>query len=124
MASPQSLERLYLGGNGLTATSAVVASELLVAAPEITALYLGTNHLCDHGASMIADGLRGNRTVREISLAANGLTAKGASALFAALCGHAAFEILDLGSTPSAKALGAPANQIDAGAVDARAGSG
>jgi len=118
MTSPQNLERLYLGGNGLTATSAAVAAELLATTPQITALYLGTNHLHDPGASLIARGLRANRTIRELSLAANGLSARGASDLFTALPGHPALEIVDLGSTPSAKVLGAPPNRIDSDALD------
>jgi Ran GTPase-activating protein (RanGAP) involved in mRNA processing and transport len=119
MASPQGLERLYLGGNGLTATSATVASDLLAKCPGITAFYLGTNHLRDSGATVVAEGLRGNQTLRELSLAANGLSAKGASALFTALGGHPAFEILDLGSTPSARVLEAPTNQINSDALEA-----
>jgi Ran GTPase-activating protein (RanGAP) involved in mRNA processing and transport len=97
--------------------SAAVASELLATGPRITALYLGTNHLLDHGGSIVADGLRENRTVREIGLAANGLSAPSASAVLTALRGHPALEILDLGSTPSAKILGAPTNQINSDAL-------
>jgi Ran GTPase-activating protein (RanGAP) involved in mRNA processing and transport len=120
-AWPQGLERLYLGGNGLTVASAAVAAELLAANPRIVALYLGTNHLRNAGAAALAEGLRKNGTLRELSLPANGLSAEGAVALGTALRGHAALELLDLGVTRSAKKLGAPENAIDGAAAEALA---
>jgi hypothetical protein len=120
-AAPQGLERLYLGGNGLTMASAAVAAELLAANARIVALYLGTNHLRDAGAAALAEGVRENRTLRELSLPANGLSAAGARALCMALRGHPALQLLDFGTTRSAKKLGAPENAIDGGAVAAPA---
>ena len=121
--SPQRLERLYLGGNGLTVTSTPIIAELLASCPGIRALYLSTNLLLNEGANELAGGFSGNRTLQEFSLASNGLTSSECATFFKALRHLSSLTFLDLGSTPSAKVLGAPENQLGGDAIETLASS-
>ena len=115
--SNQSLQSLYLSGNGLTASSANDLARLLREAPHIRALYLSVNRLGDAGAALLADALRHNRTLETLELASNGIGLEGAKALFDA-AQNSALQRLNLGYAPSTKVLGAQANSMgDDGAV-------
>ncbi|MFE9093506.1 gala protein [Streptomyces sp. NPDC007264] len=99
------VERLFLGGNGLTAQSAPLLAALIRDAG-VRELYLPANHLGDEGAAVLASALDPARPVR-LGLGGNGIGPAGTRALADALGG---IETLDLGRAPSERSLGAPAN--------------
>ncbi|WP_454914128.1 hypothetical protein [Variovorax gossypii] len=92
-------------------------ARLLREAPQIEELYASANHLGDAGAIELAQALRENSTLQTLELASNGIGSQGASALFEAARVSSLLS-LNLGHAASAKALGAPANQMgDEGAA-------
>ncbi|MFF0483870.1 gala protein [Streptomyces sp. NPDC004435] len=99
------LERLFLGGNGLTAADAPVLAALVRDAG-VRELYLPANHLGDAGAAVLAAAVDPARPVR-LGLGGNGIGPAGARALADALDG---IESLDLGRTMSERSLGAAGN--------------
>ncbi|MFD8009473.1 gala protein [Streptomyces sp. NPDC058955] len=99
------LERLFLGGNGLTAADAPLLAALLRDAG-VRELYLPANHLGDEGTAVLAAATDPARPVR-LGLGGNGIGPDGARALADALGG---IEILDLGRAMSERSLGSPAN--------------
>ncbi|WP_378579795.1 gala protein [Nocardiopsis mangrovi] len=110
---PAQVERLFLGGNGLTADTAGLLAALIRDAG-VSELYVPANHLGDAGAAALAGATDPARPVR-LGLGGNGIGPAGARILAAALDG---IESLDLGRAPSERALGAPANFTgDAGAA-------
>ena len=109
----QSLQALYLSGNGLSAAAATDIARLLREAPQLRALYLSVNHLGDEGAAMLAEALGDNHTLQTLELASNGIGPGGASALFEAVP-HSFLQTLSLGYAPSTQVLGAQANYIGA----------
>ncbi|WP_324785155.1 gala protein [Streptomyces sp. H51] len=102
---PRPVERLFLGGNGLTADSAGLLAALIRDAG-VRELYLPANHLGDEGAAVLAAAADARRPVR-LALGGNGIGPAGARALADALAG---IEALDLGRPRSERSLGAPAN--------------
>jgi hypothetical protein len=102
---PRPVERLFLGGNGLTADAAGLLAALIRDAG-VRELYLPANHLGDEGAAVLAAAADPDRPVR-LGLGGNGIGPAGARALAGALDG---IEALDLGRPPSERSLGAPAN--------------
>ncbi|MET7273243.1 gala protein [Streptomyces flaveolus] len=102
---PRPVERLFLGGNGLTADAAGLLAALIRDAG-VRELYLPANHLGDEGAAVLAAAADPGRPVR-LGLGGNGIGPAGARALAGALDG---IEALDLGRPPSERSLGAPAN--------------
>ncbi|MFF0967529.1 gala protein [Streptomyces sp. NPDC003703] len=102
---PQPVERLFLGGNGLTADAAGPLAALVREAG-VRELYLPANHLGDEGAAVLAAAADPARPLR-LGLGGNGIGPAGARALADALTG---IETLDLGRPPSERSLGAPAN--------------
>ncbi|NBM20027.1 gala protein [Streptomyces sp. GC420] len=102
---PQPVERLFLGGNGLTADSAGLLAALIREAG-VRELYLPANHLGDEGAAVLAAAADSERPVR-LGLGGNGIGPAGARALAGALAG---IEALDLGRPMSERSIGAPAN--------------
>ncbi|MGW2746240.1 gala protein [Streptomyces sp. NPDC001450] len=102
---PSPVERLFLGGNGLTADAAPLLAALIREAG-VRELYLPANHLGDEGAAMLAAAADPARPVR-LGLGGNGIGPVGARALADSLEG---IEALDLGRPPSERSLGAPAN--------------
>lgn len=102
---PRPVERLFLGGNGLTADAAGLLAALIREAG-VRELYLPANHLGDEGAAVLAAAADSGRPVR-LGLGGNGIGPAGARALADALAG---IEALDLGRPPSERSLGAPAN--------------
>ncbi|MEV5550804.1 gala protein [Streptomyces sp. NPDC052309] len=99
------VERLFLGGNGLTADAAGLLAALIRDAG-VRELYLPANHLGDEGAAVLAAAADPGRPVR-LGLGGNGIGPAGARALADALDG---IEALDLGRPRSERSLGAPAN--------------
>lgn len=99
------VERLFLGGNGLTAEAAPLLAALIREAG-VRELYLPANHLGDAGAAILAAAADPGRPVR-LGLGGNGIGPAGARALAGSLAG---IETLDLGRPLSERSLGAPAN--------------
>ncbi|MER6475216.1 gala protein [Streptomyces filamentosus] len=99
------LERLFLGGNGLTADDAPLLAALVRDAG-VRELRLPANHLGDRGAAVLAAAADPARPVR-LGLGGNGIGPEGARRLADALHG---IEALDLGRAPSERGLGAPGN--------------
>ncbi|MGW2488546.1 gala protein [Streptomyces sp. NPDC001606] len=102
---PSPVERLFLGGNGLTAAAAPLLAALIRDAG-VRELYLPANHLGDEGAAILAAAADPARPVR-LGLGGNGIGPAGARALAGSLDG---IEALDLGRPLSERSLGAPAN--------------
>jgi Ran GTPase-activating protein (RanGAP) involved in mRNA processing and transport len=116
----RTLERLYLGGNGLGAKAAVQLGELLRTNPVLNSLMLSVGHLGDEGALTLANALRTNRTLTELSLASNGISPRGGIPLLEAALSHPTLSALDMGYSPSSRVLGASPNTLgDAGAETA-----
>lgn len=113
---PRPIERLFLGGNGLTADCAAVLARL-VADAGVRELYLSANHLGDDGTAALAAAADPARPVR-LGLGGNGVGPAGARALADALGG---IEALDLGRPPSERSLGAPPNRLGDDGVTALA---
>ncbi|WP_377273835.1 gala protein [Peterkaempfera sp. SMS 1(5)a] len=110
---PYPLDRLFLGGNGLTTEEAPLLAAL-IRDTGVRELYLPANHLGDRGAAVLAEAADPARPIR-LGLGGNGIGPKGAAALAGALDG---IEALDLGRPPSERSLGAPANTTgDSGAA-------
>ncbi|MFG3497746.1 gala protein [Streptomyces sp. NPDC047928] len=110
---PRPLERLFIGGNGLTADAAPLLAALIRDAG-VRELYLPANHLGDDGAAVLAAAADPARPVR-LGLGGNGIGPAGAQALADALGG---IEALDLGRPPSERSLGAHPNATgDTGAA-------
>ncbi|MFD7084973.1 gala protein [Streptomyces sp. NPDC002181] len=101
------LERLFLGGNGLTPEAAPLLAALIREAG-VRELYLPANHLGDEGAAVLAAAAAADpaRPVR-LGLGGNGIGAVGARALAEALGG---IEALDLGRAMSERSLGSAGN--------------
>jgi hypothetical protein len=99
------LERLFLGGNGLSVDEADLLAALIRDAG-VRELFLSANHLGDAGVAVLAGAADPDRPVR-LGLGGNGIGPDGARALAEALDG---IESLDLARPPSERALGAPPN--------------
>ncbi|MGW8784100.1 gala protein [Streptomyces sp. NPDC055796] len=101
------LERLFLGGNGLTAEAAPLLAALIREAG-VRELYLPANHLGDEGTAILAAAAAADpaRPVR-LGLGGNGIGPSGARALAEALGG---IEALDLGRAMSERSLGSAGN--------------
>ncbi|MGC4985138.1 gala protein [Streptomyces sp. DT193] len=110
------VERLFLGGNGLTADAAPLLAALIREAG-VRELYLPANHLGDEGAAILAAAADPARPVR-LGLGGNGIGPTGARALADSLGG---IEALDLGRPLSERSLGAPANTTGDEGADALA---
>ncbi|MFI8519938.1 gala protein [Streptomyces sp. NPDC085481] len=99
------LERLFLGGNGLSAADAPLLAALVRDAG-VRELYLTANHLGDEGTAVLAAAADPARPVR-LGLGGNGIGPGGARALADALDG---IETLDLGRAMSERSLGSTGN--------------
>ncbi|MFJ3913959.1 leucine-rich repeat domain-containing protein [Streptomyces vinaceus] len=102
------LERLFLGGNGLTAEAAPLLAALVREAG-VRELYLPANHLGDEGTAILAAAAAAADPARPVrlGLGGNGIGAAGARALADALGG---IEALDLGRAMSERSLGSAGN--------------
>lgn len=114
---PHPLERLFLGGNGLTPEVAPLLAALVREAG-VRELYLSANHLGDEGAALLASAADDPARPVSLGLGGNGVGPAGARALAEALGG---IEALDLGRAPSERALAAPANTTGDAAAHALA---
>ncbi|MEU3404363.1 gala protein [Streptomyces sp. NPDC006670] len=102
------LERIYLGGNGLTAEAAPLLAALIRDAG-VRELYVPANHLGDQGAAVLAAAAAEAGPARPVrlGLGGNGIGVAGARALADALGG---IESLDLGRVLSERSLGSTGN--------------
>ncbi|WP_351236351.1 gala protein [Streptomyces sp. NPDC002133] len=110
------LERLFLGGNGLTAADAPLLAALVRDAG-VRELYVPANRLGDAGIAVLAAATDAARPVR-LGLGGNGIGPSGARALADALDG---IDTLDLGRPMSERSLGAPGNTTGDGGAHALA---
>ncbi|GGL92821.1 hypothetical protein GCM10010129_40730 [Streptomyces fumigatiscleroticus] len=99
------LERIFLGGNGLTAADAPLLVALVRDAG-VRELSLTANHLGDAGTAVLAAAATPDRPLR-LGLGGNGIGPDGARALADALDG---IELLDLGRARSERSLGCTGN--------------
>ncbi|MFD3873002.1 gala protein [Streptomyces sp. NPDC058623] len=100
------LERIFLGGNGLTAEAAPLLAALIRDAG-VRELYVPANHLGDEGVEILAAAAADPARPVRLGLGGNGIGPRGARALAAALGG---IDALDLGRTLSERSLGAAGN--------------
>ncbi len=112
------LQRLYLGGNGIGPSSAKELRFLLCTPTSLKALFLNVNQLEDAGVAILAEGLQQNATLEELGLGSNNIGPEGMAALLPALRVHPVLRDLDLGYSASTQVLGAQGNHIgDAGVI-------
>lgn len=117
MQENDSVERLYLSGNYLTAEAMKHVSKMLAKNKHLRSLYLSVNNIGDEGVAELIPGLAVNTTLEELSLASCGITGKGMELLFTTLQTNNTLISLDLGYAPSTKVLGAKANEMSAAAA-------
>lgn len=117
----RAVERLYLGGNQISARHANLLANLLRSNNRITGLFLNVSCLEDDGAEILAAGLSENQTLVDLGLASNGIQDRGCRALVGAIMHHPSLRRLDLGYSASTKALGSKANNFGDQAVKALA---
>jgi len=76
--TPNSLETVYLNGNGVsTKTCRAIASFLKNAVCKLTGLFMASNPVGDSGAEELPAGLSNNATLLRLSLASCGLSSVG-----------------------------------------------
>jgi Ran GTPase-activating protein (RanGAP) involved in mRNA processing and transport len=109
-----SVERLYLSGNYLTAATMKYVSKMLAGNKHLKSLYLSVNNIGDEGVVELIPGLAANTTLEDLSLASCGITGKGMELLFTTLQANSTIKSLDLGYAASTRALGAKANELSA----------
>lgn len=111
------LERLYLSGNTFGAEAGPIIAKLLTNNTQLKELYLSVNLLGNLGTIAIAKALQQNSTLLALSLTSNGIGDIGANSLFQAVMQHPSLQFLNLGYTPSTRALKAEANEIGRASV-------
>jgi len=114
MENNDSVERLYLSGNYLTATNMKYVSKMVARNKHLKSLYLSVNNIGDEGIAELIPGLAISATLEDLSLASCGITGKGMELLFTTLQANCNLKSLDLGYAPSTKVLGAKANELSA----------
>ncbi|OQP46824.1 hypothetical protein A4H97_04695 [Niastella yeongjuensis] len=112
MEQNDSVERLYLSGNFLTANTMKYVGKMLARNKHLKSLYLSVNNIGDEGVAALIPGLAVNSTLEELSLASCGITGKGMELLFTTLQTNDNLKSLDLGYAPSTKVLEAKANEL------------
>jgi hypothetical protein len=100
------LRVLLLGGNGIGVRGAEALGAALGVHPFLRELSLAASALGDAGAHPLA---RGIGRVESLDLASNGIGVSGLGGLLEA---GKSLQLLDLGSTPSSRVLGAPENDL------------
>jgi Ran GTPase-activating protein (RanGAP) involved in mRNA processing and transport len=108
----ETLERLYLGANGVDPSCADELAGLIREHRSLRSLYLAVNRLGDDGVRVIAAALRDSPALAHLEVASNGLTAAGAEALAGALRSNDRLAHLAAGSSPIGPRLGEPDNNI------------
>jgi hypothetical protein len=106
------IERLYLSGNFLTAATMKFVSNMLSRNTRLKSLYLSANNIGDEGVAELLPGLMNNTSLEEISLASCGIADAGMELLFTSLKAKNNIKSLDLGYAASTKVLGAKTNQL------------
>jgi len=117
LAENDTVERLYLSGNYLTAVNMKYVGKMLSRNKHLKSLYVSVNNIGDEGVAELVPGLMTNTSLEELSVASCGITGKGMELLFTALQANHAIKSLDLGYAPSTKVLGAKANELSPGAA-------
>lgn len=117
MQNNDSVERLYLSGNALTATDMKHVSRMLASNKHLRSLYLSVNNIGDEGLEALVAGLAVNTTLEDLGLASCGITGKGMELLFTTLHTNNTLKSLDLGYAPSTRVLEAKANELSASAA-------
>jgi Ran GTPase-activating protein (RanGAP) involved in mRNA processing and transport len=112
------IERLYLSGNELTAATMKYVSAMLEKNNRIRSLYLSVNDIGDEGVAELIPGLTNNTSLEELSLSSCGIGDKGMELLFTVLKAKDNIKSLDLGYAPSTRVLGAKANQLSPATAD------
>jgi NAD(P)-dependent dehydrogenase (short-subunit alcohol dehydrogenase family)/Ran GTPase-activating protein (RanGAP) involved in mRNA processing and transport len=115
-----SLERLYLGGNGLSDAAPVAA--LLAASTSLDGLFLGAQPLGDLGARCLAGALARNRSLSVLALPSAALSPVGVAMLVEAAMSHPSLRELSLGRAPATEVLGVAPNVIGEHGASAIAG--
>lgn len=117
LAENDTVERLYLSGNYLTAAAMKYVGKMLSVNKHLKSLYVSVNNIGDEGVAELAPGLINNTSLKDLSLASCGITGKGMELLFTALRANNNIKSLDLGYAASTKALGAKANELSSAAA-------
>lgn len=108
------IERLYVSGNYMTAPTMIYFNEMLLSNKHLNGLYLSVNNIGNEGLNNLLPALSSNTTLKELSLASCGITNEGILHLCEALKIHNSLDMLDLGYAASTRVLGAKANEITA----------
>ncbi len=103
------LRVLLVGGNGIGVRGAEALGEALAVHPHLRELSLAASPLGDAGVHALARGLGRSRRLERLDLASN---AMGISGLGGLIDVGSSLHSLDLGSTPSSRALGASDNEL------------
>lgn len=119
LTTNQTIERLYLSGNHLSADMMPHVNTLLESNTTLKALFLSVNPIGDEGIRCLTRGLATNSTLQELSFASCGIAEKGMLKLLSALSGNTNLRYLDLGYAPSTKVLSSTANSISDAATEA-----
>jgi len=106
----KTLQRLYLGGLGLTSNFAPELNRLLEGADNVTDLFISSNKLGDTGIEILSEGIKSSTTLRVLGLDSNGITHEGLEPLMEALWNHPSLKRLSLGFAANTKPVGASAN--------------
>mmetsp|Transcript_43059 Transcript_43059/g.99056 ORF Transcript_43059/g.99056 Transcript_43059/m.99056 type:complete len:1007 (-) Transcript_43059:102-3122(-) len=109
IAGHSSLERMYLGANGITELGAGCLGMVLCESSKVIDLYLDCNRLRDAGVKALLEH-SGGGALQTLSLASNGIGAMGISYL-TAFC-KAPLRLLDIGRAPTALKLGETHNHF------------
>lgn len=119
LGNNDTLERLYLSGNRLTASTMAHVNQMLLQNDHLKGLFLSVNNFGDEGVKALLPALSANKTLQEISFASCGVSDEGVQLLCQALSNNPNLVMLDLGYAPSTRVLGAAANQLSAKGVAA-----
>lgn len=117
---PNTLETIYLNGNGVGPNASMAIARFLVSPTcHLKYLMMSSNPLGDVGAINLASGIAKNTTLEVLTVASCGLSSKGVSALCHALTAHPKIRHLDLASRFTTVDLGQRFNYMDDGIVPA-----
>lgn len=114
-----SIERLYVGGNYMTADTMLYFNKMLSGNKHLQGLYLSANCIGNEGVFNLLPAFAINTTLKELSLASCGITDDGVVRLCEALNIHNSLDMLDLGYAASTRVLAAKGNEISAKGVAA-----
>lgn len=111
---PRGLRVLMLGSNGIGVRGVEALADVIASHPHLRELTLAVSPLGDLGAHALARGLARAPALTRLDLATCGIGVSGLAALLDALpAASHQLVTLDLGSTPSSRALGGDDNVLD-----------